>query len=292
MKRVRYITDNYIFILGIGRTGSKIYMNFLKKNENITVLPELKFDFPFQKDIMHYYKKNHRLRSDGDVENFLNDLYQGNVKSSAWNQVRKDIDILDREHLKELINASERQPKDVLESIIRSNMQIKGKTVGGAKFPVAVTKMDQIFTWFPTSKIIHLTRGPHASVISHARQFTKKSSGLFGALKYKIMVLHGILEYRKASRVHTRFKDRENYCLSRFEDLINEPETSIRKICEFLDIEFSEEMLSPPAVDSSYKREKKIGFDKKTIDRWKENITPFEKWMIDKFTGSYEKRFQ
>jgi hypothetical protein len=289
---VRDITDEYIFILGIGRTGSKIYMNFLKKNENITILPELKFDFPHQKDITHYYKKNHRLRSDADIDKFLSDLYEGNVKSSAWNQVRKDMDILDREYMKELIIASKRQPKDVLESIIRSNMKIKNRTIGGAKFPIAITKMDQIFTWFPNSKVIHLTRDPHASVISHARQFTKKSSGLAGALKYKLMVIHGILEYRRASRMHSKFKDRDNYYLSRFEDLINEPEKSIQKICEFLDVEFSEEMLSPPAVDSSYKRDRKIGFDKKTIDRWKDNITPFEKWMIDRFTGSSFKRFQ
>ena len=67
----------------------------------------------------------------------------------------------------------------------------------------------------------------------------------------------------------------DNYYISRFEDIISKPEENIRKLCNFLEIEFKDNMMYPSVADSSYgKPVNKKGFDKNTLLRWKKNITP------------------
>ena len=107
--------------------------------------------------------------------------------------------------------------------------------------------------------------------------------------------MHGVTDFIWASKVHKKYKDNKNYFLSKFEDLINNPYDQINRICNFLNISFTEKMLHPPMIDSSYdnKYNRKIsdGFDKKTLERWKNSITPSEKLFIDIITKHAGKRF-
>ena len=73
----------------------------------------------------------------------------------------------------------------------------------------------------------------------------------------------------------------DNYYISRFEDIVSQPEKHIKQLCEFLKIDFKENMLYPSIVDSSYNdSKKKIGFDKKTLSRWKNQISPKSEVII------------
>jgi hypothetical protein len=60
-----------------------------------------------------------------------------------------------------------------------------------------------------------------------------------------------------------------------------EPEKSVRKVCEFLGIEFNSAMLNPPKIGSSYAREEGTGFDQRTLDRWQEYLKPWmSAWLL------------
>ena len=67
----------------------------------------------------------------------------------------------------------------------------------------------------------------------------------------------------------------DNYYISRFEDIVSQPEKSIKDLCNFLRIDFNENMVYPPMVDSSYRKNgKNKGLDKNTLSRWKNYISP------------------
>jgi len=88
-------------------------------------------------------------------------------------------------------------------------------------------------------------------------------------------------QYKQAVRIHKRYRNMDNYYLSRFEDIVLQPEKYLKQLCDFLKIDFKENMLYPSIVDSSYeKSRKKIGFDKKTLSRWKNHISPKSEALI------------
>jgi hypothetical protein len=94
---------------------------------------------------------------------------------------------------------------------------------------------------------------------------------------YPTMIfLHIIISWIYAVKLHKKYKERykDNYYLSKFEDLILNPEFHIKKICRFLKINFENEMLMPRKSGSSYNQNKKIGFDEKSVDRWKDFLKP------------------
>jgi len=72
-----------------------------------------------------------------------------------------------------------------------------------------------------------------------------------------------------------------NYYLSKFEDLVSEPERSIKQLCEFLDIEFHSEMLNPRKVGSSFGPRRGAAFDRQTLDSWKDHLKPWmNTWLL------------
>jgi len=81
--------------------------------------------------------------------------------------------------------------------------------------------------------------------------------------------------------MHNRLKHLDNYCLSRYEDVVGKPEKHLRELCHFLEIDFRQDMLCPPIMDSSYDRSQgQIGFDRESIDRWRKYISPISAKLI------------
>lgn len=67
----------------------------------------------------------------------------------------------------------------------------------------------------------------------------------------------------------------------KYEDVLLDPEANIKKLCDFLGIEFKARMLFPPIVDSSYGEvSAKKGFDRTRIDKWKHSISPLSAYLI------------
>jgi hypothetical protein len=61
----------------------------------------------------------------------------------------------------------------------------------------------------------------------------------------------------------------------KFEDLVREPEANLRSLCQFLGVDFQEEMLNQSVVSSGFQFGKS-GFDAQAAQRWKEHIRPWE----------------
>lgn len=101
---------------------------------------------------------------------------------------------------------------------------------------------------------------------------------LIGPFHTLVLVLHMTVAWFCATRLHYEYEKRypKNYHLLKFEDLVNEPEKNIRQLCDFLDIEFQPEMLHPRMAASSYRSDAAVGFDKRTLVRWKGYLKP---WM-------------
>jgi hypothetical protein len=81
----------------------------------------------------------------------------------------------------------------------------------------------------------------------------------------------------------------ENYLMMRYEDLVRQPEKSLREVCSSLGLEFAEDLLNPDKyTDASGMRwqsnssfERVVSIDTSPIDRWKEILPKEEVELIE-----------
>ncbi len=81
--------------------------------------------------------------------------------------------------------------------------------------------------------------------------------------------------------MHKRYEGNPNYRLVQYENVIVDPKGELRRICDFIEIEFSESMLSPEQYGSSFRTSAgKKGVRTDSIARWQSNLPPLTKMTI------------
>ena len=262
-----------MFILGPGRTGSKLIMNILNKHPDIYITPEIRFlEFwkPSVFDKIKIYKdKNNKYSSQVIDELF----FQKTTPFHKFHEITKNLDkdIIFKKFLK-----SDKYTKDILTIFLRENSLINNKNIWGAKFPVHYSYLPTLIKWFPNAKFIFLTRDPIAILKSELRMKSrKKRSGNFPKLKnqyfYELSVLfYVVIQWNWSLYIFQKYKEK-NIILLKFENLIMDPPKTIDIICKFLNINFANEMLDVKEYDSSFGG-KNIGFNKKSINQADSNL--------------------
>lgn len=269
-----------VFIVGCSRTGSKIFMNVLSHTP-IDMTPELHFINPkwLHRDFIRDTQRNvGYLQNDKDVDYLMDLIYSKMLYGSFW----KHVD-LDRINLKQRIMSSNRSFKDIFESILLEHAYSRGKEICGAKFPVHVSFVPILLRWFPKCKIIHIFRDPRAIFASQLIKHSRKSK-VKRALFYFPMLAHTIIQFKSSFRVYNCHRNLNNYYLARYEDIVTRPRKSIKSLCNFLKVPYSENMLNIPLRDSSFGYQGN-GISKLSLDKWKIVISPTTSKIIRKITG-------
>ena len=100
----------------------------------------------------------------------------------------------------------------------------------------------------------------------------------------------------RAARLHRRYRRTlgERYLLVRYEDLVADPERELRRVCEFLGVEFDAAMIAEiDVVGSSFSagRHDGSGFDEARATRWRQEVSAIGLGWFRLATGSELKRF-
>jgi len=297
--------DNPIFIVGLPRSGSTLWAKIIERNENILRFREMFFLRPWGKDFRYFYRKK---VGDLSVENniskmitlIFSDEKTFGIDGTFWEDMGKFNDDKLKEKIHKKILESDKSLENIFKIIIEETTKFKGYDRCFVKFPVYFNYISKLLEWYPQCKIIHITRDPRAIAISKTndpggtQKLIKKYSQI-NHISYfikKIMIVFVIFQYNWESKVHIKCKKFKNYALFRYEDLLLNPEKTIRELCEFSEIEFNKKMLYPGGgEESSLTGKKRKGFDKKAASRWEKAISPFEKKIVTFFTKNSMKRF-
>ncbi len=206
---------------------------------------------------------------------------------------------VDKKQFLQEILKSDRTDKSIYEIIMRIHTNLTDKTILGDKMHSHLYHVPKLMKWFSEAKVIHTFRDPRAIIASQLKRLTDRKQGGFysnitAPLYTSLIVSYIIISWIRAVRLHYTYKGLypNNYILSQFEELVSEPERKIKAICNFLDIEFHSEMLRPNKGISSFSREKGvIGFDRNTLIRWKNYLSPRMKNWIFFWTKKYLDQF-
>lgn len=294
------MTPQYFFVVGLPRTGTKLMMNVLEncqeKKCKLTV-ENFFMGRVLRPGVRQKMKRIGDLSLDSNVHKLVEYMYSGKFHGEYWDSLLKGSLKIDRELMLQRLLASDRSERAIYSIIMEIHTEVDENTILGDKSGPNLYHLPTVLAWFPEAKFIHTFRDPRAVLASEHKRLMRKHQRKINTIEQKgrkflaywlrltgpifslIIVLYVTLAWIYAVRLHYKYKKLypNNYYLSQFEELVTKPEESIRKLCEFLKIEFHISMLSPPRVDSSYSREKgKYGFDKGTLNRWEGYIQP---WM-------------
>lgn len=281
-----------IFIVGLPRSGSTLWLNLITMNPKIFRIGELLFLNPWWRKDFRYFLRN----SVGDLSKRENIARMTDLMFSAKNipgltasfWPAKDYDHPElREIIINRLLQSDRSLESIFKAICEEITRYSGFNRYCAKFPVFVNYVPELLKWYPNSRVIHIVRDPRAMAVSRANFQGKKRLNNRAA-----MMLFVAFQYVWTSRLHSKYKEIANYSLFRYEDLIANPEKTIRKLCDFAEIDFDPRMLKPKAGQaSSVTGKKREGFDEKAVSHWREIISPLEEKVITILTKNSMKRF-
>lgn len=171
---------------------------------------------------------NH-LGSAADIEKLIDDLLQ-EERIRLW-----DVEFTREEVLANLAGSSY---GDVVGAFHRTYAQRKGKPCWGNLDIATLDNMEKVNRWFPDARFIHIVRDGRDVSLSHETMPYGASNTLECAQKWR-------------ERLYTNLKmgellGDERYFVLRYEDLVLDPENSLRRMCEFMGLDYSQGMLEYP----------------------------------------------
>lgn len=214
-----------VFILSLNRSGSTLLTSILNAHSKVIGLPESSFSLNLA---IHFQKANYTY---DDYEEIVSVLW---IRMRAFEKVWN----LDKATL--LKNLQKNKPQNVKEII--QNIQLSyspGKDIHCVvdKNPIYNHFIDLLNSTFENNKKIILLRDYRDRFHSLTTQNQKIPylKRLFHHFSWKVQVMK-YLEIKRQSP--------SNVLFVKFEDLICSPEATLKRICEFIEIEFEENMIN------------------------------------------------
>jgi Sulfotransferase family len=146
---------------------------------------------------------------------------------------------LDAAELGQRIGALDRpEPADVIRAFYELYAERQGKPRWGDKTPIYVTRMRAISSTLGEARFVHLIRDGRDVALSRRRR------GM-GAGKPMADTANRWKRRIEAARADAR-RLRGRYLELRFEDLVDDPEPALRRICELIELDYDSGMLDYP----------------------------------------------
>ncbi|MEM8907140.1 MAG: sulfotransferase, partial [Bacteroidota bacterium] len=257
------------FISGVQRSGTTLLATMLGKH------PEIDLDgFSVAFRLITCFR-NYELVLPDNLEHSREAILSWLIQNDYKGRLAQ---LLDYEHLDQYTNV-----RDLLRTSIQRRLDQQQKTVWGDKAPNLQHFATDLFTLLPETKIIHIVRDGRATANSFARR----------AYKNLYLSAQEWVDGNISGMVCQEWVGKEQLLIIHYEDLLQQPETSIRSVCDFLGLPFHEAMLdlrqgSTPEQEA--KQYVKSKFDLKKINQYQTQLTPHQIRKIEQIQGPLLKK--
>lgn len=291
-----------IFIVGSHRTGSTLWHNVIAMCPGVMRLTDPRFlSDKAHKDFRYFLKSQvGDLAVDENVDRMIELCFARTnlpgLDSTFWRfeniQAANDPEL--RQAISRRIKQSDRSLGAIARIFIEEITRFSGCDRACVKFPVDIGHIPELLAWFPDCRIMHITRDPRALAMSKTNDpsgtaIRVRQHPRLTWLIQKLSLWLIIAQYRRTARVHHRFQHLPNYKLFCYEDLLAEPERTLKELCQFIDVEFTDDLLHPERgvhehQPSSLTGKQRKAFDASAAVRWQMVMPATDKWLVTTLT--------
>lgn len=270
--------DRSFFCLGMAKTGTTLLARVIDQHPRVAVTSE---SYPFTPDNL------------GSLFNPESGHYRvhgfSNEQVARWHRIWKEA--ADSETLQDLAQWTGTRFTDLypfrktMGEALAAFAARTGATWAGDSWPYYMTKLPVLIQAFPGCKFIYNVRDPRAVWYSGQKW---KGRGLGDKIMGDMVAADQLLERaRLGARVH----------VMRYEDLIHEPEATMRAIWEFLGADFKPQYLQyEPSQDPHPNRWQVIanataGFDPAMTRKWEKHVPSDKRAQIEKVAAAFMQKY-
>lgn len=259
-----------LFVSCTMRSGNSLLVNLLSSNKNYLLLNER----------LHFFR-------------FIYDFYNPLNKKKV-NQILFDLNLrlkyrhnfkIDQKKIKSKIEKNINYKKIYLE-LMKYFSNLGNKKYWGESSPMNWRNIPNFLNMFSNDGCsIHLIRDPRA-VFSSWKKLSSIPNYAY------LNCIFNWLDSAKHIQTYEKIYPSSKYMTLKYEDLIKDPETYTRKICKFINLSYSRSMLNKKnwtknnhnlvtIPRSAHDGDNILGFNKKRIDNWKNELENWEILLIE-----------
>lgn len=206
-----------------------------------------------------------------------------------------------RDDVRAYAEKSGKTPRDMLLSLIQGYRNHFKGSPKPVRWVEKTTSTEiyaaEILKWFPDAKFVHVVRDPRDNWSSLKSGWSARYSQFNDSLERLLqsMIDRGKLGLEFAKNNKDRFGDKV-YKVIKYEDMVTRPREVLNDICDFIEVNFSENMMVPTVCGKVWRGNNFDGlkFDGPSnvnVGRWRERITEDEARLIEYYFGDLMEHF-
>ena len=290
------LRDRPIFICGHPKAGTSLLRAVFDSHPQLIVYPEETVFF------RRFLPRSAGLDLPGRLrlaEETLIHIFRWRKDSPAASQVGfpdRDYSAIPYDQVNQVMRrlANERchHAGDILSAAVLAYGQVSGLATPSTrgwveKSPYNEYYTEQIFTWWPEARCIHILRDPRDNYVSYRRKHPDWQPEFFA------------LNWRRSTRAGQENRQRygaQRYHILCYEDLTQAPEATLRQLTGFLDIDWDPSLAAPTRAGEQWAGNSMFadqfsGISAAPVRRWREKLSPTEAAVIEQMAGSQMDEF-
>lgn len=272
---------DYIFITGASRSGTTLLSFALRNHPDVFGLREMQYfgDAWDPRDPARRFTRHEAVTEAARLYaiqeyGILNHSVQARHRQTALALV-------------DSLGESAADPAELFVAVTRRMARAHAKSIPCEQTPRYIYYGRPLLERYPGAHIVHIVRDPRAVMASQKNRWRRRGLAANASAVPRYESMRVWINYhpytvarlwRQATREALALRDHPRCTVLRYEDLVLQPEATLRELCDRLGLQFDPAMLEVRQVNSSHDpvSQAPSGMRPEAIDRWRRALTRAE----------------
>ena len=289
--RLPLLERKLIFITGASRSGTTLLSFVLRNHPEVFGLRELQY-FGEAWDPRSAERRISRAGAIAAAAAMLARQEQGLLGARVGEAHRRAA-----AELIDSLGEAAADPAAVFAATAHSLAQAAGKSISCEQTPRYVFYARALLEIYPNAQVVHMLRDPRAVMASQKMRWRRRQLAADGAAVPRYQSLRVWVNYHpytvarlwsQATAAALALESHPRVTLLRFEDLVQQPEATVRGLCARLGLDYDARMLDVGQINSSHQSAAggaRRGLHATAIDQWRKILSATETAIAERDCG-------